>query len=129
MKYLSVFLSFLLIISLVGCNGGENQHGNEESNQCITVWSMGANYEANIEQSNAYRALWNSLEWEENADPSRYNYVFFDSNISIYYDSGTGIFYDMTNKKHATLSEETNAEVRNSIKDLTFVRSNGDVID
>ena len=90
---------------------------------------MGADYQANAEQSNAYRALWNSLEWKEDANPSSYNYIFYDGQVSIYYNSLDGVFYDVTNNKHANLPKETNDQIRNSFKDLTFVRSNGDVLD
>lgn len=102
---------------------------NKQSNQCIKVWSMGADYEANTKQSNAYRDIWNSLKWEEKDKLSSYDYIFYDGDISIYYDSVSGIFYDMTNNRSATLSEKTNDEVKNSFKNLTFIRSNGDIVD
>ena len=129
MKYLSLFLSFILVFSLVSCSDAENQYDYETSNECIKVCSMGADYEANIEQSNVYRAIWNSLNWKEDANLSSYDYMFFDGPVTIYYYSLDGIFYDMTNNKHAILSEEINEEVRNSIKNLTFIQSQGDVID
>ena len=116
------------MIGLCACNDNKNQ-SNGKSDDCIKVWSMGADYKANTEQSNAYRAIWENLEWEEGADPNIYNYIFFDGDTSIYYFSGDGIFYDMTNEKHATLSEEINTEVKNSIKNLTLVKSHGDVVD
>lgn len=128
MKYVSVLLSFIFICSLVSCGGDDYRYDKEGSNECIRVWSMGADYEANIEQSNEFRTIWNSLKWKENADPSRYNYMFFDGNISIYYDSGNGIFYDITNNKHAILSDEINAKVISIIKELTLIQSKGDVI-
>ena len=129
MKYLSFFLSILMLFSFVGCSEVNRSNVEDESDECIMVWSMGADYEATIEQSESYRAIWNSLEWKEEADPNRYNYIFIDGDLSIYYDSGTGIFYDMTNNKHAILSEEINDDVRSSIKDLTFIKSHGDVMD
>ena len=127
-KLIAFVLTLICVIGLCACNDNKNQ-SNGESDDCIKVWSMGGDYKANTEQSNAYRAIWENLEWEEGADPNRYNYIFFDGDTSIYYDSGDGIFYDMTNKKHATLSEEINTEVKNSIKNLTFVKSHGDVVD
>ena len=127
MKYLSVFLSVLLLFSLVSCSDAEPRYDYKNSNEGIKVWSMGADYEADIEQSNAYRAIWDSLEWEKNGALNSYNFMFFDGQLTIYYDSIDGIFYDMTNNQYAILSEETNKEVRNSIKDLTFIQSHGDV--
>ena len=127
-----LLLALMYVFGLAACSGSKDQD-NKETQNCIKVWSMGADYQANVEQSNAYRALWNSLEWEEDADPNRYpnryNYIFFDGQVSVYYDSLDGVFYDMTNNKHANLPKETNDAIINSIKDLTFVRSNGDLID
>ena len=128
-KLIALVLVLVYALGLVSCNNSKNQSGNEESNDCIKVWSMGADYEADTEQSNTYRIIWGNLDWTEGADPTRYNYIFFDGDTSIYYDSGEGIFYDMTNKRHATLSEEMNTEVRNSINNLTFIQSHGDVVD
>ena len=126
-KLIRLLLALTYVFGLAACSGSKDQD-NKETQNCMQVWSMGADYQANIEQSNAYRALWSSLEWAEDADPSRYNYIFFDGKVSVYYDSLDGVFYDMTNNKHAYLSEETNNEIINSIKDLTFVRSTGDLI-
>ena len=127
-KLLALVLVLACVFGLVACSGSKDQD-NKETPNCIKVWSMGADYQANAEQSNAYRALWNSLEWKEDANPSSYNYIFYDGQVSIYYNSLDGVFYDVTNNKHANLPKETNDQIRNSFKDLTFVRSNGDVLD
>lgn len=128
MKRFCVFLSLLLTLSFIGCNNIEDQTIYKESNNLIQVMAMGADYEASVEQSNAYRTLWNSLEWEENSNWKSYDYIFIDGDITIYYDSRGAGFYDITNGKHVILSEETNYAVKNSIKDLSFIKSNGDCI-
>ena len=121
-KFMAWTLALICVLGFVVFRVSKN----EAAKDCIEVQAMGADYRANTKQSNAYRALWNSLAWEENADPSMYDYIFLDGQVSIYYCSVDGIFYDMTNNKHVILSKEINDEVINSIKDLRFIRSTGD---
>ncbi len=142
MKHLSMFIAFLLIFSIVGCGTVDTPIGNEsthpsikntyiykESDKCFKVSAMGYDLEANSEQSNSFRAIWNTLEWKENANWDSYNYWFNDGEIYMRYDSSDGILYDSTNNRHAILSEETNAEIKALIKELSSLQSRSNVIE
>ena len=140
MKYVSILITFLLIFSLVGCNrtdntpevttsSAESTFIYQESDKCFKVSAMGYDLEADAKQSNTFRAILNTLEWEENADWDSYDYWFNDGEIYIRYDSNKGILYDSTNNKHAILSEGTNNEIKTFVKELTFLQSRPDVIE
>jgi hypothetical protein len=129
-KVLSILFMFVMLFSLISCN---NYTGNDDrkieyhySKDCIVVIAMGATFEANLEQSNRYRDIWNSLEWKENAQMSSYDYVFEDGHIWYYYFSLDGIFYDVSNDRYTILSEMLKAEINDSFDNLTFVASCGD---
>ena len=130
-KLMALILALICVLGFVIFRVSKN----EKAKNCIEVQAMGADYRANAKQSNAYRVLWNSLEWEDNADYRGYDYIFIDRSIDsqgtiyYYYDSFEGIFYDITNNKHANLPKEIKDEMINSLKDLTFVRGTGCVID